>query len=102
MHKLQATFLKIDYRRHSRSTRELGAFGLQPYSAVGRMNEATSSLTRAVVYGDGQQIRDWLYIKDHCSAICRVLEAGRVGLVYDVGGWNEKAKHCAHRLRPAR
>jgi dTDP-glucose 4,6-dehydratase len=43
------------------------------------------------VYGDGQQIRDWLYVKDHCSAICRVLEAGKAGEVYNVGGWNEKA-----------
>ncbi len=43
------------------------------------------------IYGDGQQIRDWLYVKDHCSAIRRVLEAGQVGEVYNVGGWNEKA-----------
>ena len=43
------------------------------------------------VYGDGMQIRDWLYVKDHCSAIRRVLEAGRVGETYNVGGWNEKA-----------
>ena len=42
------------------------------------------------VYGDGQQIRDWLYVKDHCSAIRRVLEAGQPGEVYNVGGWNEK------------
>jgi dTDP-glucose 4,6-dehydratase len=42
------------------------------------------------VYGDGQQIRDWLYVKDHCSAIRRVLEAGRVGEVYNIGGCNEK------------
>ena len=42
------------------------------------------------VYGDGQQIRDWLYVKDHCSAICRVLEAGQVGEVYNIGGGNEK------------
>ena len=42
------------------------------------------------VYGDGQQVRDWLYVKDHCSAIRRVLEAGRLGEVYNVGGWNEK------------
>ena len=42
------------------------------------------------VYGDGQQVRDWLYVKDHCSAIRRVLEAGSVGEVYNVGGWNEK------------
>ncbi len=43
------------------------------------------------VYGDGQQIRDWLYVKDHCSAIRRVLEKGTLGEVYNVGGWNEKA-----------
>ena len=42
------------------------------------------------VYGDGQQIRDWLYVTDHCSAIRRVLEAGQLGEVYNVGGWNEK------------
>ena len=43
------------------------------------------------VYGDGQQIRDWLYVKDHCSAIRVVLSSGRVGETYNVGGWNEKA-----------
>jgi dTDP-glucose 4,6-dehydratase len=43
------------------------------------------------IYGDGQQIRDWLYVKDHCAAIRRVLEAGRLGETYNVGGWNEKA-----------
>ena len=42
------------------------------------------------VYGDGQQIRDWLYVKDHCSAIRRVLASGRVGELYNIGGWNEK------------
>jgi dTDP-glucose 4,6-dehydratase len=42
------------------------------------------------VYGDGRQIRDWLYVKDHCSAIRRVLEAGRVGETYNIGGWNER------------
>jgi dTDP-glucose 4,6-dehydratase len=42
------------------------------------------------IYGNGQQIRDWLYVEDHCAAIRRVLEAGRVGEVYNVGGWNEK------------
>ncbi|MBL8374338.1 dTDP-glucose 4,6-dehydratase [Accumulibacter sp.] len=42
------------------------------------------------VYGDGQQIRDWLYVTDHCSAIRRVLDAGRPGETYNVGGWNEK------------
>jgi dTDP-glucose 4,6-dehydratase len=43
------------------------------------------------VYGDGQQIRDWLYVKDHCIAIRRVLEAGTLGETYNIGGWNEKA-----------
>ena len=43
------------------------------------------------VYGDGQQIRDWLYVKDHCSAIRRVLERGATGQTYNIGGWNEKA-----------
>ncbi|KAB2640042.1 MAG: dTDP-glucose 4,6-dehydratase [Verrucomicrobia bacterium] len=42
------------------------------------------------IYGDGQQIRDWLYVKDHASAIRCVLEAGRVGETYNIGGWNEK------------
>ncbi|MDH1301123.1 dTDP-glucose 4,6-dehydratase [Achromobacter sp. GD03932] len=42
------------------------------------------------IYGDGQQIRDWLYVKDHCSAIRRVLAAGQLGETYNVGGWNEK------------
>jgi len=42
------------------------------------------------IYGDGKQIRDWLYVKDHCSAIREVLNKGRVGETYIVGGWNEK------------
>lgn len=42
------------------------------------------------IYGDGQQVRDWLFVKDHCSAIRRVLQAGTVGETYNVGGWNEK------------
>lgn len=42
------------------------------------------------IYGDGQQVRDWLYVQDHCRAITRVLEAGRVGETYNIGGWNEK------------
>ncbi|MCC2957064.1 dTDP-glucose 4,6-dehydratase [Massilia sp. IC2-477] len=43
------------------------------------------------IYGDGQQIRDWLYVTDHCSAIRRVLSEGRLGETYNVGGCNEKA-----------
>lgn len=42
------------------------------------------------VYGNGLQVRDWLYVKDHCSAIRRVLEAGALGETYNIGGWNEK------------
>jgi dTDP-glucose 4,6-dehydratase len=42
------------------------------------------------IYGDGMQIRDWLYVSDHCSAIRRVLEAGQLGETYNIGGWNEK------------
>ena len=42
------------------------------------------------VYGDGRQVRDWLYVADHCSAIRRVLVQGRVGETYNVGGWNEQ------------
>jgi dTDP-glucose 4,6-dehydratase len=42
------------------------------------------------VYGDGQQVRDWLYVKDHCSGIRRVLEAGKAGETYNIGGGNEK------------
>jgi dTDP-glucose 4,6-dehydratase len=42
------------------------------------------------VYGDGLQVRDWLYVGDHCSGIRRVLEAGTVGETYNIGGWNEQ------------
>jgi dTDP-glucose 4,6-dehydratase len=60
------------------------------------------------VYGDGRQVRDWLYVKDHCSALRRVLEAGRPGETYNIGGDNERANIdvvrgiCASldRLRP--
>jgi dTDP-glucose 4,6-dehydratase len=43
------------------------------------------------IYGDGQQIRDWLYVGDHCAAIRHVLGSGRPGETYNIGGWNEKA-----------
>ena len=42
------------------------------------------------IYGDGQNVRDWLYVTDHCSAIRTVLERGRLGETYNVGGWNEQ------------
>jgi dTDP-glucose 4,6-dehydratase len=42
------------------------------------------------VYGDGMQVRDWLYVRDHCSAIRTVLAKGQVGETYNIGGWNEK------------
>jgi dTDP-glucose 4,6-dehydratase len=61
------------------------------------------------VYGDGMQVRDWLYVRDHCSAIRSVLAKGRVGETYNVGGWNEKPNReivhtiCAllDQLRPS-
>jgi dTDP-glucose 4,6-dehydratase len=43
------------------------------------------------IYGDGQQIRDWLYVKDHGSAIRQILNEGQIGQTYNVGGWNERA-----------
>jgi dTDP-glucose 4,6-dehydratase len=43
------------------------------------------------IYGDGLQVRDWLYVEDHCRAITRVLENGRPGETYNIGGWNEMA-----------
>jgi dTDP-glucose 4,6-dehydratase len=43
------------------------------------------------IYGDGQQIRDWLYVGDHCSALREVLANGKLGETYNIGGWNEKA-----------
>ena len=45
------------------------------------------------IYGDGQQVRDWLFVSDHCSAIRAVLTGGRVGQTYNIGGWNEKTNH---------
>ncbi|MBE7419319.1 MAG: dTDP-glucose 4,6-dehydratase [Ideonella sp.] len=42
------------------------------------------------VYGDGLNVRDWLYVRDHCSGIRAVLDQGRVGETYNIGGWNEK------------
>jgi dTDP-glucose 4,6-dehydratase len=42
------------------------------------------------IYGDGQQVRDWLYVSDHCSAIREVLANGKLGETYNIGGWNEK------------
>ena len=45
------------------------------------------------LYGDGRQVRDWLYVGDHCSAIRRVLAGGAIGEVYNIGGWSEKNNH---------
>lgn len=55
------------------------------------------------LYGDGAQVRDWLYVKDHCSAIRQVLQVGEIGEVYNVGGWNEMRNidvisHICHLL----
>jgi len=51
------------------------------------------------VYGDGQQVRDWLYVGDHCSAVRTALEHGQLGETYNIGGWNEQANlDVIHRL----
>lgn len=51
------------------------------------------------IYGDGSQVRDWLYVADHCTAIRRVLEAGTPGDTYNIGGWNEKTNiEVVHRI----
>lgn len=51
------------------------------------------------LYGDGLQVRDWLYVEDHCSAIRRVLDAGSLGEVYNIGGCNEKTnREVVHTL----
>ncbi len=42
------------------------------------------------IYGDGGNVRDWLYVRDHCEAILRVIEHGRLGESYNIGGNNEK------------
>jgi dTDP-glucose 4,6-dehydratase len=42
------------------------------------------------VYGDGKNVRDWLYVEDHCEAIATVLRDGQPGDTYNIGGWNEK------------
>ena len=51
------------------------------------------------IYGDGRQVRDWLFVEDHCRAIMRVLERGRVGEVYNIGGRSELANiELVHQL----
>lgn len=45
------------------------------------------------IYGDGLNIRDWLYVTDHCDAILEVLQYGRIGEVYNIGGWNEQSNY---------
>lgn len=51
------------------------------------------------IYGDGQQVRDWLYVVDHCKGITAVLEKGAIGETYNIGGWNEKSNlEVAHTL----
>ena len=46
------------------------------------------------IYGDGQQVRDWLYVRDHARAIMRVLDSGRLGETYNIGGNQEKTNLC--------
>ncbi len=54
------------------------------------------------VYGDGLNVRDWLYVKDHCSAIRVVLARGRPGETYNIGGWNERTNLEIVACRSAR
>jgi dTDP-glucose 4,6-dehydratase len=57
------------------------------------------------IYGDGQQVRDWLYVEDHCRAIARVLEAGKVGETYSPGKWltlHQCLPACSPCLQPVR
>ena len=53
------------------------------------------------VYGDGQQVRDWLYVEDHCAALAPILERGRPGETYDVGGNAERTNHRRGARRSA-
>lgn len=62
-----------------------------PEKLIPLMINNTKNGKKLPVYGDGMQIRDWLHVSDHCSAIHRVLKQGRVGEVYNIGGNNEKA-----------
>ena len=66
----------------------------QPVGEFGGVIPALFNALRArrspIIYGDGMQIRDWLYVRDHCRAIERVLQAGEPGQAYNIGGWNEK------------
>lgn len=62
-----------------------------PEKLIPLMISNVLELKELPIYGDGMQIRDWLHVKDHCSGIDTVLQNGRVGEVYNIGGNNEKA-----------
>jgi len=86
---------------------------LRPVSVPGKTHSVDDSQCAQwpalAVYGDGQQVRDWLYVEDHCEAVLTVLQRGRVGETYNVGGDNQPAnleivqQICAllDELRPA-
>jgi nucleoside-diphosphate-sugar epimerase len=61
----------------------------QPGSIRRKAPVGFSALLGLPIYGDGMNVRDWLYVSDHCAAIRVVLENGRVGETYNIGGWNE-------------
>ena len=61
-----------------------------PEKLIPLIIENALTLKALPIYGDGQQIRDWLYVGDHCSALRKVLDQGTVGEVYNIGGLNEK------------
>ena len=66
-----------------------GSFGFAGCVVTGFINNALSG-KKLPVYGDGKNVRDWLYVEDHCKAIDMILENGRIGEVYNIGGHNEK------------
>ena len=67
-----------------------------PFMELENMTKSVNIIKKALnqepipIYGEGKNIRDWLYVRDHCSAICCVLKLGQVGEVYNIGGINEK------------
>lgn len=61
-----------------------------PEKLIALMIQNALAGKRLPVYGDGQQVRDWLYVRDHCKALCRVLEQGKPGLTYNIGGRAER------------
>lgn len=95
--KASADLLVLAYQRTygmpvtiSRCSNNYGPYQF-PEKLIPLMISRASKDSPVPVYGDGKNVRDWLYVEDHCSAIDRILRDGRDGAVYNVGGNNEKA-----------